>query len=155
MGISTLKIRRSWDHLIINMGIPKLTATLYWNSLQKWIVQCGAIITWLIFSSSLTRRPIAHPWGRGMGCIFVSSKPVFFCYPYHSIKFTLSILYYNGLMQDCSISIANAQEVLQSWTKSSLDQDYGTRLVTIKWWKSDKPTSWRTFKKEKKKKKDN
>ena len=39
-----------------------------------------------------------------------------------SLKWRYNIaLYINGLVQDCSISIANALEILQSCTKPSID----------------------------------
>ena len=40
-------------------------------------------------------------------------------YPYDKV-FNGVIAHIDGLVQDCSNSIANAQELLQSWTKPSL-----------------------------------
>ena len=43
----------------------------------------------------------------------------------------LSMRYFDGLVQDCSISNANAREILQSWTKPSILYDLCSILSTV------------------------
>ena len=49
----------------------------------------------------------------------------------HTSEGFLKFKYINGLVQDCSNSIANALELLQSCTKPSTSMSYCTRNVTL------------------------
>ena len=58
-----------------------------------------------------TWTPRRHPWRQGVHC----------CFRVHSMITILSLsCYIDGLVQDCSISIALAMEILQSCTKPSI-----------------------------------
>ena len=52
--------------------------------------------------------------------------------------------FFYGLVQDCSISIANALEILQSCTKPSiLSAEFGTvSVVLCAMWFSDTQSTW-------------
>ena len=89
--------------------------------------------------NSQKRHPMARPWGRGMGCLFVTvtSYAYFtsvFVVPYAKscyveLCYNGTRLYIDGLMQDCSKSISNALELQQDCTKPSTSTlGHGARL---------------------------
>ena len=71
------------------------------------------------------RHPIAHLWGRAMGCLFCKFK----VWSNHLWKLQHDI---DGLVQDCSISSALAMEILQSCTKPSICIVWKEDIHTVK-----------------------
>ena len=64
MGEDDLSVRRTLHVQLTSTGRQ------FANQEQVSIgIQCGAVITRSIFTQILTRHPIAHPWGRAMGCL--------------------------------------------------------------------------------------
>ena len=63
---------------------------------------------------------ILHPQGQAMGCLL-----------HEYLRVSLWIGYTDGLVQDCSIPIANAMEILQSCTKPSINISLASCKIEI------------------------